>query len=117
MKSSAFLLFLNLTHPLIKTSLSQNAHKITQKLTFLKLFGELSKTFDQICFFSGFDAALFSFIATISAVQPFYTHDAYTKSIELILFLHFDVRSLDMLMSIEIDRNRSIAASPRELCD
>ena len=35
-----------------------------------------------------------------------YTHDAYTKSIELILFLHFHVRSLDMLMSIEIDKSR-----------
>ena len=38
-----------------------------------------------------------------------YTHDAYTKSIELILFLHFHVRSLDMLMSIDKSRYKLIA--------
>ena len=40
--------------------------------------------------------------------KTFYAHDMYTKSIELILFLHFHVRSPDMLtlMSIEIDKSR-----------
>ena len=40
--------------------------------------------------------------------KTFYAHDMYTKLIELILFLHFHVRSPDMLtlMSIEIDKSR-----------
>ena len=51
---------------------------------------------------------LYSALLPLSAPynSTFHTHDAYAKSSELILFLHFRVRSLDMLMSIEIDKSQ-----------
>ena len=88
-------------------------------LCFFSAFFRLRIEQDNICFFQVLIATLFNFIATISAVQPFYIHDAYTKSVELILFLHFHVRSLDMLKSIEIDKSRykSIASPENSFMD
>ena len=92
--------------------------------SFLEVNIQLRIAQDNICFFQVL-RQLYSALVPLSALYnclhsrcfTYKVNALHTKSIELILFLHFHVRSLDMLMSIEIDKSqyKSIASPEKSV--